>query len=324
MLSIKKLQEEIQQFIKEHPYSKYPHELYDPLDYMMALGGKRIRPIMVLLGHGIYSEDTKHALPAAICVEVFHNFSLIHDDIMDEAPLRRGQETVHQKWNHNTAILSGDVMLVKAYELLLHYDKNQLHSLLSLLNKTAIEVCEGQQIDMMFEKMLDVTLDDYLKMIELKTAVLLACSLKMGAIIANASENDANNLYEYGRLMGIAFQLRDDYLDVYADPSKFGKQVGGDILSNKKTYLLIEALNNSNLSQKEVLKHWLSLKDFNPSEKIQAITNIYNELDIPNHIQKKIESFAAEANKHLDEIKGNKEVIDLLKSISSELLVREN
>jgi geranylgeranyl diphosphate synthase type II len=241
MQKIVELQTLVSNRIKEQTYSKFPHELYDPLDYIMSLGGKRMRPVLVLLAHHLYSDNHEEVLDAAIAVETFHNFSLIHDDIMDAAPIRRGKPTVHEKWNHNTAILSGDVMLVKAYEHFVNYPKEILPELLKLFNKTAIEVCEGQQIDMMFETQTNVSVEDYIRMIELKTAVLLGCSLEIGAIVAKAPTEEAKMLYEFGRLMGIAFQLQDDYLDVYANPDKFGKQVGGDIIANKKTFLWIEA-----------------------------------------------------------------------------------
>jgi geranylgeranyl diphosphate synthase, type II len=322
--SLEVLQIELQAYISSQAFAQEPLALYEPLDYMIALGGKRIRPLMVLLGHGVYSDQVKPALPAAMSVEVFHNFSLIHDDIMDEAPLRRGKATVHEKWNHNTAILAGDVMLVKAYQQLMHYEGDKLTRLLTLFNKTAIEVCEGQQIDMEFESRESVTLSEYLRMIELKTAVLLGCSLEMGAIVAGASEKEAEALYTYGRLMGIAFQLRDDYLDVYADPKKFGKQVGGDIIANKKTFLLIEALRLANNEQKEIITFWLKKEVFRAEEKVSAITQIFDELELPQLLQNKINAYAAEARLQLRYINGNTDTLKLIDNIAGELLVREN
>ncbi len=323
MQKIKELQELVNKAIANHKYSKYPEELYDPLDYIMSLGGKRMRPLLVLLAHKLFSYENEQALNAALAVETFHNFSLIHDDIMDEAPLRRGKPTVHEKWNHNTAILSGDVMLVKAYELLAEYPPEIFHQLIKLFNKTAVEVCEGQQIDMMFEKQRDVSVDAYLKMIELKTAVLLACSLEMGAIIGGASKKDAEDLYEFGRLMGIAFQLQDDYLDVYADPEKFGKQVGGDIIANKKTFLWIEAHRLANAEQLEILKYWENLTVFKTEEKVPAITQIYNEIGIPSLCTQKINEFSFSAFNILNALNANSEAKDLLKKLSEDLLVRE-
>lgn len=324
MQKIVELQDLVNKRIKEKSYSKFPEELYDPLDYIMSLGGKRMRPVLVLLAHHLYSDHHAEALNAAIAVETFHNFSLIHDDIMDDAPLRRGKPTVHEKWNHNTAILSGDVMLVKAYDLLLNYPANILPDLLTLFNKTATEVCEGQQIDMLFEKQANVSVEAYLKMIELKTAVLLACSLEMGAIIAGAPKEEAEMLYEFGRLMGIAFQLQDDYLDVYANPEKFGKQVGGDIIANKKTFLWIEAHRLASAEQRNELTHWEQLQVFKAEDKVSAVTKIYNDLGIPTLTQQKIDEFAKKAFELLDKIKADEEVKKLLQRLSEDLLVREN
>lgn len=324
MQLINTFQELIENKIKTNRYSKYPEELYDPLDYIMSLGGKRMRPVLVMLAHSLYSDNHDKAINAALAVETFHNFSLIHDDIMDEAPIRRGKPTVHEKWNQNTAILSGDVMLVKAYELLLNYDPEILPSILKLFNKTAVEVCEGQQIDMLFEKQQNVDVQQYIKMIELKTAVLLGCSLEIGAIIAKAPLADAQKLYEFGRLMGIAFQLQDDYLDVYSDPTKFGKQVGGDIIANKKTFLWIEAHKLANPSQLTKLKHWEQIQVFKAEEKVKAITALYDEIGIPALTQTKIKEYADEAFAILQTLDVNPERKEILKKLSESLLVREN
>lgn len=324
MQKIVELQTLVSNRIKEQSYSKFPHELYDPLDYIMGLGGKRMRPVLVLLAHHLYSDNHEEVLDAAIAVETFHNFSLIHDDIMDAAPLRRGQLTVHEKWNQNTAILSGDVMLVKAYEHFVNYPNEILPELLKLFNKTAIEVCEGQQIDMLFETQKDVTVDEYIRMIELKTAVLLGCSLEIGAIIAKAPSEEAKMLYEYGRLMGIAFQLQDDYLDVYANPEKFGKQVGGDIIANKKTFLWIEAHTLANEEQLHQLRYWENLKVFKAEDKVAAITKIYNELNIPQLTETKIKEFADMAFTILEKVNGKPAVKELLIKLSQDLLVRES
>ncbi len=324
MQKIVELQELVSKRIQEQKYSKFPQQLYDPLDYIMSLGGKRMRPVLVLLAHHLYSNNHEEALDAAIAVETFHNFSLIHDDIMDEAPIRRGKPTVHEKWNHNTAILSGDVMLVKAYEHLVNYPKEILADLLRLFNKTAVEVCEGQQIDMLFETQKDVKVEEYIKMIELKTAVLLGCSLEMGAIIANAPAEEAQMLYEFGRLMGIAFQLQDDYLDVYANPEKFGKQVGGDIIANKKTFLWIEAHALAKGKQLEELKYWENLQVFKAEDKVSAITKIYNQLNIPELTENKIKEYANQAFAILEKVKGNTNAKALLVKLSENLLVREN
>lgn len=324
MQKIVELQTLVADRISTHKYSKFPNELYDPLDYIMSLGGKRMRPVLVLLGHHLYSNNHEEVLDAAIAVETFHNFSLIHDDIMDAAPIRRGKPTVHEKWNHNTAILSGDVMLVKAYEHFVNYPKEILPDLLKLFNKTAIEVCEGQQIDMMFEKQNNVTVEEYIRMIELKTAVLLGCSLEIGAIVAKAPAKEAKMLYEFGRLMGIAFQLQDDYLDVYANPDKFGKQVGGDIIANKKTFLWIEAHSLASKEQLIELKYWENLVVFKAEEKVNAITKIYNNLSIPQLTENKIKEYADKAFNILDKINGNTEAKSLLIKLSEDLLVRES
>lgn len=260
-----------------------PPELYDPIDYLMSLGGKRIRPLLALLSYGLYKEDYQRILTPASAIEVFHNFTLMHDDIMDKAPLRRGMATVHEKWNANTAILSGDVMLVKAYELLMDVSPEHLRSSLELFSKTAAEVCEGQQLDMNFENVEQVSESDYLNMIRLKTAVLIGFSLQLGALLAGAGEEDVQHLYEFGVNIGLGFQLKDDLLDVYADKEKFGKQVGGDILANKKTYLLIKALELAQGDDKIALENWLQATAPVPEEKVRAVTAIYNRLKIRQH-----------------------------------------
>lgn len=243
----------IEKEISNLDFPKSPSNLYDPLRYFVSMGGKRMRPILTLLGAELFGEVKENALSAAVAVEVFHNFTLIHDDIMDQAPMRRNQETVHTKWNQNIAILSGDVLFVKAFQLLAKQKKEHLPELLNLFNKTAIEVCEGQQMDMDFESRTDVTIPEYIEMIRLKTSVLLGCALEMGAIIANANVEDRKKLYDFGQHIGIAFQIQDDILDLYADPDKFGKQVGGDVIANKKTLLNLKALEMADLIQKEIL-----------------------------------------------------------------------
>lgn len=264
------LEKEIEHF----DLPKHPSNLYDPLRYFMQLGGKRMRPILTLLGAELFGESREKALNAALAVEVFHNFTLIHDDIMDAAPLRRGKETVHTKWDQNIAILSGDVLFVKAYQLLAKQEATHLPALLHLFNKTAIEVCEGQQLDMDFESRNDVTIDEYIEMIRLKTSVLLGCALEMGAIIANATEEDRKHLYDFGQHLGIAFQIQDDILDLYADPEKFGKQVGGDVIANKKTLLNLKAIELANDQQKEILKQLSKEEDL--SFKVEKTRELYD------------------------------------------------
>ena len=280
MQSIEKYSVFIEEEIKKTHYPLTPKNLYDPLRYFMTLGGKRMRPILTLMGAEAFGSSKKEALPAALAVELFHNFSLIHDDIMDEAPIRRGKETVHTKWNQNIAILSGDVLLVYAYQLLAQQKAEVLPDLLNLFNTTAIEVCEGQQYDMDFETKKSVSITEYIEMIRLKTSVLLGCALEMGAIIAGASLSDRKLIYEFGQQIGIAFQIQDDILDLYADPSKFGKQVGGDIISNKKTLLLLKAFELADPYQKEKLNAILQESDFD--QKIALAKHLFDVLNVRN------------------------------------------
>lgn len=255
-----------------------PSNLYDPLRYFLTLGGKRIRPVLTLMGATLFGKNQETALPAALAVELFHNFSLIHDDIMDEAPLRRAKETVHEKWNTNIAILSGDVLLVKAYQELAKQDPRHIPKLLDIFNRTAVEVCEGQQMDMDFETSPQITIDAYIEMIRLKTSVLLGCALQMGAIIADASPEDSRLVYEFGQNLGISFQIQDDLLDLYADADKFGKQVGGDIIANKKTILVLKALELATPMQKEFFLNAMQLD--NPSQKVELVKQVFGEIGV--------------------------------------------
>ena len=276
-----------------------PEKLYNPIAYMLNIGGKRIRPILVLVAHQLYNPNFKKSLKAALAIEVFHNFTLIHDDIMDKAPLRRGVITVHEKWDKNIAILSGDVMLVESYKLLMSVDDNNLRSILQVFNKAATEVCEGQQMDMDFETRNDVSIEEYLKMIEYKTSVLLAASLKIGAINGGATKKQANLLYEFGRNMGIAFQLQDDLLDAFGDPHKFGKRVGGDIIANKKTFLYLMALEKASKHQKlDLIKLYSALN--NTQKEVDLVKNIFIDLEIPSETKKLIQSFHKKALKTLN------------------------
>lgn len=302
---------------------KNPKELYEPMQYIISLGGKRMRPLLAYLGNDLFNGNHSDAHPAALAVELFHNFSLVHDDIMDNAPLRRGKATVHEKWNTNIAILSGDGLLVKAYEELIKAKSEYVRDLIELFNKTALEVCEGQQLDMNFEKINEVSTEEYLHMITLKTAVLLGAALKMGAITANAPKKDADNLYEFGKNIGIAFQLQDDILDVFGNPAKFGKQVGGDIISNKKTWLLIEALKQANGNLKETLNNWINQKEFNPAEKVFAIKSIYEKLNIRQQAEKEMNMFYQLALKHLSEINANEDKKQNLRDFAQALMNRE-
>lgn len=275
-------QNQIEQALKNKKYGANPKELYEPIEYIMSLGGKRLRPVLVLVGCDFFGGEPAKALYPALAIELFHNFSLVHDDIMDKAPLRRNQSTVHKKWNDNIAILSGDAMLVIAYQELCRYEGPILPQLLEIFSDAAVKVCEGQQLDMNFEKLQKVSIPQYMNMIELKTAVLLGGSLKMGALIGGSDEKDAQCLYDFGKHLGLAFQLQDDILEVYADAKKFGKQQGGDIVANKKTYLLLKAMEmaEGNRYMKEELQQWINAPHFDEKEKIEAITAIYNFFNI--------------------------------------------
>jgi geranylgeranyl diphosphate synthase type II len=293
MTTTEHLLQTLQTEIDQTSYGESPAELYEPIRYIMALGGKRFRPLLTLLAASLYTDDWKKALKPAIAVEVFHNFTLMHDDIMDRAPLRRGKPTVHEKWNANTAILSGDVMLIRAYDLLIDTKQEDLKLVLSRFNQTAAEVCEGQQLDMNFETRWNVTEEEYLDMIRLKTSVLLGFALELGGIIGGASQEATQLLYEAGESMGIGFQLKDDLLDVYGDPAKFGKQVGGDIIANKKTFLLIEALAKAEGDTASALNRWIAAENFDKEEKVTEVRGIYDTLDIRSLTEHKINDYFA-------------------------------
>ncbi|GAB4131549.1 MAG: polyprenyl synthetase family protein [Raineya sp.] len=286
----------IENFLRQYTYGDEPEELYAPIDYLMQLGGKRMRPILVLLGYQLFDDNWQKAVPAAASVEVFHNFTLMHDDIMDKAPLRRNQPTVHSKWNENIAILSGDVMLVKAYQMLIQGVEDKfLRKALQKFNRCAAWVCEGQQWDMNFENRTEVSKNEYIEMIRLKTAVLLGYSLELGAMLAGANDNLQEQIRLFGENIGIGFQLKDDLLDVYGNPDTFGKQVGGDIIANKKTFLLLEALETAPEEDKKALEFWLAQKEFDPAEKVQAVQKIYNSLHIQEKTKESINLFFEEA-----------------------------
>jgi geranylgeranyl diphosphate synthase type II len=316
----------IEDALKNKMYGSNPKELYEPISYFMSLGGKRMRPLFTLIGADLFDISPEKAMPVAMAVELFHNFTLVHDDIMDKAPLRRNKPTVHEKWNQNIAILSGDVMFVKAYQELCKSEPDKLPALMNLFNETAVLVCEGQQLDMNYETQLRVTIQQYLKMIELKTAVLLGASLQMGAIAAGANKHSADLLYNFGKHVGVAFQLQDDILDVYADAAKFGKQKGGDIISNKKTYLLLKALEmvESNRYMKEELEQWIHAPNFDAPAKVEAVTNIYNYFNIKELAQKEMKKHYNAGLKCLDELEANTTKKENLKSLAQSLMDREN
>ncbi len=290
----------------------------------MGLGGKRLRPMLTLLSYSLYKSNPRDVARYAIAVEAFHNFTLMHDDIMDNAPLRRGHATVHEKWNVNTAILSGDVMLVKVYELFHALDAPEFKSVIGSFNKCAAEVCEGQQWDMEFERLTNVTEAQYIKMIRLKTAVLLGFSLELGGILGGASPEDRKALYDFGVNIGIGFQLKDDLLDAFADPKKFGKQVGGDIIANKKTFLLIKALEAAPPKLKRELNRWISATRFNKKEKVQAVKQIYEDLNIPAITEKKINSYFQKGFKSLQKVAGDAEAKERLKNFAEALIARQS
>ncbi|MEP6682463.1 MAG: polyprenyl synthetase family protein [Parafilimonas sp.] len=299
MHSFKELTAEFSSRFNTSHFPKQPQSLYAANDYFLGLGGKRVRPVMCLMGNELFDEINADAWQVAAAIELFHNFTLIHDDIMDAAPLRRGLETVHYKFGSNTALLAGDVMLVVAYEYLNKISSSYLKHIISIFSKTAKQVCEGQQLDMDFEKLQTVSLNDYLKMIELKTSVLLAASLKLGAIIGGAGEGNQNHLYEFGKNLGIAFQIQDDYLDAFGDPEKFGKAAGGDIKQNKKTFLLIHALETANQNQKEELNNLLQT---DAEDKVQRVVKIFHDCNVDEWAKQLKQEYFNKALHHLDEI----------------------
>ena len=323
MHSIYQYQEFISAYLQEQCQIKEPKNLYEPIHYILALGGKRMRPVLTLMTTEIFNADYKKALPAALAIEVFHNFSLIHDDIMDDAPLRRGNETVHEKWDINTGILSGDAMLILAYQYFEKYEPIVFKDLAKLFSKTALEVCEGQQWDVDFENREDVTIPEYLKMIEYKTAVLVAAAMKMGAIISETSEENANLIYDFGLNLGLAFQLQDDYLDAFGDPKTFGKQVGGDIIENKKTYLYLKAIEFSSPEQKGQLTHLFSIHPEDNSDKINSIKEIFDATGASQATKKAIQEFTLKAFDTLQKINIAVEKKELLKSFGENLMGRK-
>ena len=322
MLSIEKYQEEFIKYLEAYARFKEPKGLYEPIDYILGLGGKRLRPVLTLMASDIFNGDYKKALNAALSIEVFHNFSLVHDDIMDDAPLRRGEKTVHEKWDINTGILSGDAMLIMAYQLFENYEAETFQALAKLFSKTALEVCEGQQYDVDFETRSDVTIPEYLKMIEYKTAVLVGAAMKMGAIVAQASEDDQNNIYEFGRNLGIAFQLQDDYLDAFGDPKTFGKQVGGDIIENKKTYLYLKALEFSNETDKVELSQLFASDPEDVITKIEIAKQFFMSSGSAEATKEAIEDYTLKAFTVLQSLNISQDKKQLLKTFGNNLMNR--
>lgn len=299
MLTANEILEKINSYLDNLPYTREPQSLYEPVKYALSMGGKRIRPSLMLMAYNMFKDDPESILPTACAIETYHNYTLLHDDLMDNAAMRRGMPTVHVKWDANTAILSGDSMLVLAFQRMMQCAPDKLKPVLDLFTETSLEIGEGQQYDMDFESRTDVTEDEYIEMIRLKTSVLLACSLKLGAIQVGAPAADADNLYKFGELMGLAFQLQDDYLDVYGDPAVFGKAIGGDILCNKKTYMLINAYNRAGDDMRGELTRWVTAEEFDPAEKIAAVTAIYDKVGIKELAEQKINYYFDQSRKYL-------------------------
>lgn len=324
MLTSKEILKKVNEFIGQLPYERKPQSLYDPIKYVLSIGGKRVRPVLMLLAYNMYKEDPERILMPACALETYHNYTLLHDDLMDNADVRRGVPTVHRKWDANTAILSGDSMLVLAYHRMLQCDADKQPQVMSLFTETALEIGEGQQYDMEFENRDDVTEEEYIEMIRLKTSVLLACAMKIGGILAGASAEDADNLYKFGEQVGLAFQLQDDLLDVYGDPKVFGKAVGGDITCNKKTYMLINAFQRANSEQRAELERWVSAKDFDRQEKVAAVTEIYNQIGIRQICEEKINYYFEESKKYLAKINVADERKQTLLQYTAEMMKRES
>jgi geranylgeranyl diphosphate synthase type II len=324
MQAVQDYQQQYLAYQKAHPFEQEPLGLYQPIDYILNLGGKRMRPVALLMAYGLFKDDIVPALPAAYAIEIFHNFTLVHDDIIDKAPLRRKQPTVHEKWDLNTGILSGDVMLVYAYEYLAQLPHiERLPAILRTFNKAAIEVCEGQQYDVNFETQEVVTIDEYLRMIELKTSVLLAAAMKIGALVGQASEEDAEHLYQFGRNIGIAFQLQDDYLDTFGDPEKFGKKVGGDIAQNKKTFLILKALEVASIAIRNRLLQLMNDQTKVEEVRIAAITETLRELNIDELTKEKKNEYQQQAFEHLNAVSVSEERKQPLRDLADMLLDRE-
>lgn len=323
MFTPEELRSRFNEYLANLPYDRQPESLYEPIRYVLSMGGKRIRPVLMLLAYNLFKDDPETILSSACALETYHNYTLLHDDLMDNAPMRRGHETVHRKWDANTAILSGDSMLVLAYQRMSACQPDKLKAVIDCFTETALEIGEGQQYDMDFESRTDVREEEYIEMIRLKTSVLLACALKIGAILADAPEADAENLYRFGEQIGLAFQLQDDYLDVYGDPAVFGKAIGGDILCNKKTYMLINAFNRANAAQHEELLRWVSAKDFDAREKIAAVTHLYNEMGIDRLARDKMQACFERSKTYLAAVNLPAERKDLLARYAEEMMQRE-
>lgn len=322
MYSSKELLEITNKAIGELQLEREPKGLYQPIRYVLSLGGKRIRPVLMLMAYNLYRNEIKDCIMPAVGLETYHNFTLLHDDLMDRAEMRRGQMCVHRKWDDNTAILSGDNMLVLAFQYMMQCDKEKLPQVMHIFSKTAIEIDEGQQYDIDFETRNDVTEAEYIEMIRLKTSVLLACALEIGATLAGAPEQDIRALYRYGECLGLAFQLQDDYLDVYGDPAVFGKKIGGDILCDKKTFMLINAQLHASEGDKAQLQQWIGCKDCNPDEKIKAVTALYTKIGVDQMAKEKMDAYYAEAEAQLAKVNIPDERKQMLRELALELMGR--
>ncbi len=322
MQTVQYYQEQFIAYLEEFTKQREPENLYNPVNYILKLGGKRLRPVLTLMAAEVFNCEYQKALDAALSVEVFHNFSLVHDDIMDDAPLRRGQETVHEKWDINTGILSGDAMLILAYQLFENYEATTFQALAKLFSKTALEVCEGQQYDIDFETRDDVTIPEYLKMIEYKTAVLVGAAMQMGAIVAQSSKEDQEGIYAFGKNLGIAFQLQDDYLDAFGDPKTFGKQVGGDIIENKKTFLYLKTLEFSNANDKLQLQHLFSINPTDAKDKIETVKQLFESSGASEATKEEIKKYTEKAFSVLEHLNISNENKAILKAFGEQLMNR--
>ena len=324
MYTSEELLKKVNEALDNVVYDRQPASLYDPIKYVLSIGGKRVRPVLTMLSYNLYKDDPLSIMPQAIGLETYHNFTLLHDDLMDHADMRRGHETVHKKWDANRAILSGDTMLLQAFERVEDCDPAKLPAVFKVFIQTTLEIGEGQQLDVEFETRNDVTEDEYIEMIRLKTSVLLACASKVGSIMADAPAEDVENMYKFGEKLGLAFQLQDDLLDVYGDPAVFGKNIGGDITSNKKTYMLINAVNRANPAQREQLMKWIDAKEFDRNEKVKAVTELYNEIGIRELCEQKIEEYYQKSLVYLAKVNLPEERKAELKAYAAEMMKRQS
>ena len=324
MYTSDELLKKVNEALEALTYDRQPMSLYEPIRYVLSLGGKRVRPVLMMLAYNLFREDPERIMTQAIGLETYHNFTLLHDDLMDHADMRRGHETVHKKWNPNQAILSGDTMLLQAFERIEACEVDKVKEVFATFLQTTYEIGEGQQLDVEFETRNDVTEDEYIEMIRLKTSVLLACAVKIGAILAGASVEDQHNLYKFGEQIGLAFQLQDDLLDVYGDPKVFGKNIGGDITSNKKTYMLINAINRADEAQRQELMGWINAETFDRDEKVKAVTALYDQIGIRQLCEQKMEACYAEAQRYLAQVSVAEDRKAELKAYAAAMMKRQS